>query len=185
LKLLQERKTPDGKSLLRAFQDEQRSKSVVTYTQVPENHSGVTQESESYNRNRNTKTERHGLKFDSKWEADCWDELLLLQKARIIFNLRRQKIFRFIKNGIEITHYRSDFTFDFIDRIFDEKSIPDVIADAKNPHNKGFQRWGMIVRCTRAWYQKEILVFLNKDFRDKDSVATDVKLAVYNLKEMK
>lgn len=36
------------------------------------------------------KTTRHGIKFDSKREADHWDRLLLLQRAGRICNLERQ-----------------------------------------------------------------------------------------------
>jgi hypothetical protein len=171
-----------GKTLLQLAREAQSVETVVSNAEAAKNSSRVTQSADteqpkaSYNRNRNKKCERHGLKFDSIYEADCWDELLLLQKLGIIFELERQKIYRFITNEIQITHYRCDFRF----KTKDGKLH---VADAKSPHSVRFQRWGLIKRCMRAYYGIWVIEFISKDSLNKDSVATDVKKLVYDLAE--
>ena len=73
------------------------------------------------------KTEFNGIKFDSKHERDRYVELLLLEKANVIRDLKTQVRFPLIaksKYGREIV-YVSDFTY-YQDGVL-------VVEDAKSP----------------------------------------------------
>lgn len=183
VKFLAERRDRNsGKTLLELARDTPSADTIALHKEDAEKRSRATQEQStelpeaSYNRNRNKRCVRHGLKFDSIWEADCWDELLLMQAAGYIIKLERQKKFIFEVNKIRITHYRADFWFT-------TKDGKVHVADAKNPHNVRAQRWSMLKRCMRAWYGIHVIEFINKDYRDKNSVSTDVKKIVYELVE--
>ena len=52
-----------------------------------------------------------GHKFDSRREADRYIELLLLERARIISNLRLQVPFPVEVNGHHICVWRADFVY--------------------------------------------------------------------------
>lgn len=49
-----------------------------------------------YRKYRNKKVERNGIVFDSKLEADFYDQLLQLEKEGLVSNIRRQVIFELI-----------------------------------------------------------------------------------------
>ncbi|QEL16774.1 DUF1064 domain-containing protein [Limnoglobus roseus] len=59
----------------------------------------------------NTRTCVDGIWFDSKLEAARWQELLLLQKAGEITDLRRQVPYRLDVNGFLICRLIVDFTY--------------------------------------------------------------------------
>lgn len=65
----------------------------------------------------NKKTTRHGVKFDSKAEANRYDELLLLERVGEISNLRRQPKyelqpkFKRGKKTIQAITYIADFEY--------------------------------------------------------------------------
>lgn len=58
-------------------------------------------------------TERDGIKFQSKGEADRWQELKLEQRAGVIKRLRRQVTFPLVVKGWPAYEegYRADFTY--------------------------------------------------------------------------
>lgn len=60
---------------------------------------------------RNKITEVDGIVFRSKGEAERWQELKLLQQAKEIWELKRQKKYVLIVNGLEVGTYTCDFCY--------------------------------------------------------------------------
>lgn len=54
---------------------------------------------------------RGGLRFDSQAEARRYDELVLLEKAGEIEDLKRQVRYRLEVNGVHVCDYVADFTY--------------------------------------------------------------------------
>ncbi|WP_079864822.1 DUF1064 domain-containing protein [Acinetobacter baumannii] len=86
---------------------------------------------------KNIKTKRHGIIFDSEKEANRYDELLLLERCKLITNIRRQVRFNLYKNPVTIyadgsskksTVYVADFVYT------DLKTGKDVIEDVKSEY---------------------------------------------------
>lgn len=90
-----------------------------------------------YRKYHNTKVFVNGIKFDSKLEAGRYRELLLLEKAGQIRNLRRQVEFElqpsFRKNGktIRKISYIADFVY--------EESGQTIIEDSKGCRTEIFK----------------------------------------------
>lgn len=82
------------------------------------------------NKYRNIKVEYQGMKFDSKKELRCWQELELRQKAGEIRSLNRQVRYDLIVNNKIIGSLTVDFTFE---ERCDHGAWAIVIADAKSP----------------------------------------------------
>lgn len=86
------------------------------------------------------KTARSGMEFDSRKEADRWDELRLLQRGRIIKDLERQVKFELIpaqndETGKVIERavtYIADFVYT------DAKTGEKVVEDAKGMRTKEY-----------------------------------------------
>ena len=76
--------------------------------------------------NQKTKT-IDGIEHDSKREAARWAELLMLQRAGEIYNLRRQVAFELIpkQEGERACNYIADFVY------VDNKTGKTVVEDAK------------------------------------------------------
>jgi hypothetical protein len=73
---------------------------------------------------RNVPTVIDGIRFDSKAEARRYQELELLQRAKVIRDLKRQVTFALYgKNGAPICRYRADFMY--------EESGKHVVEDVK------------------------------------------------------
>lgn len=91
----------------------------------------------------NTKTQRNGLIFDSKKEADRWDQLKLLERVGRIRNLRRKVKYRLEVNGVLICTYTPDSEY--------EEATPmgwaAVTEDVKGYPN---DRWPMKKRLMKA-----------------------------------
>ena len=68
---------------------------------------------------------RHGITFHSGLEADRYDELLLLQQANLISQLRRQVRYKLNVNGVYITSYIADFIY------FDKTLEIEIVEDVK------------------------------------------------------
>jgi len=60
---------------------------------------------------RNIKTVIDGIKFDSKKEANRYQELKLLQKAGDISDLKLQQSYTIIVGDVKVCRYISDFTY--------------------------------------------------------------------------
>src|SRR5258708_2708731 len=71
----------------------------------------------------NRKTVRGGLTFDSKKEADRWNELLMLEKAGEIIDLRRQVRYEIWFNNVKICDYVADATY--VDRAERDRVVED------------------------------------------------------------
>lgn len=82
------------------------------------------------------KTVRRGIKFDSKMEAEYYDQLLLLQRAGLITDLELQPSFTllesFKQNGRTVrgVKYKADFMFTELGRT--------VVVDVKGVKTKDF-----------------------------------------------
>lgn len=75
---------------------------------------------------RNVKTERDGIKFDSKKEADYYTELELKKKAGLIIDFKRQVRYQLKVNDDLICVYIADFE---IKHLGGRKEVVDVKSD--------------------------------------------------------
>ena len=57
------------------------------------------------------RTEAEGIVFASKREANRYRELRLLERARIITDLRLQPVYPLIVDGVTLGTYRADFAY--------------------------------------------------------------------------
>lgn len=93
-------------------------------------------ETEKRNKHGNVKTERKGVKFDSKHEAERYEQLLLLLDAKIITDLKLQETFT-VQNAyttpagerIRAITYKADFTYI-------NAAGQKIVEDAKSPHTR-------------------------------------------------
>ena len=60
---------------------------------------------------RAQRTDRHGLSFASKREADRYDDLLLMQRAGEITDLQVQPRYPLMVDSVKIGEYRADFSY--------------------------------------------------------------------------
>lgn len=65
----------------------------------------------SYSKYKAKRTELDGIKFASKHESECYATLRLLQRAKVISELRLQPKFPMRVNGVHVCEYRGDFAF--------------------------------------------------------------------------
>jgi len=63
------------------------------------------------NKYRAVKTEIDGQVFDSKREAMRWSELKMLERSKIISDLKRQVPYELRVNGVLICKYIADFVY--------------------------------------------------------------------------
>lgn len=91
-----------------------------------------------------------GIKFDSKAEGKRWCELVQLEKAGVIYNLRRQ-VWHELKsvNGAVACRYRSDFDY------FDTSTGEPVTEDVKGIETRDFR---LKAKLFRDQYGREIRV---------------------------
>lgn len=94
------------------------------------------------------KCEVDGIKFDSKKEARRYKELLILQLAGNIKDLKLQQSFSLLVNQIEVCRYVADFVY------FDNEKGKQVVEDVK-----GFKTRMYILKkkLMKAVYGIEIL----------------------------
>ena len=93
------------------------------------------------NKHRNIKTERKGVKFDSKHEAERFEQLLLMLDAGVIRELKLQETFT-LQNAyttpegkrIRAITYKADFTYI-------NSAGQKVVEDAKSPHTRTLQTY--------------------------------------------
>lgn len=88
------------------------------------------------------RTERDGITFDSKREAEVYGELQLLEKAGRISGFERQRKFELIVNGEIIGTYRADFAF--IDHDQDGRLR---VIDVKGVITRDFRRVKKIIKA--------------------------------------
>lgn len=65
----------------------------------------------AYNKYKNRKFVYDGMKFDSRGEANRWQELTLLAAANIIHQLVRQVRIPIEVNGVKVCDYIADFAY--------------------------------------------------------------------------
>lgn len=98
----------------------------------------------------NIRTVRHGITFDSKHEADVYDELSLLQLGGFVRNLQRQVSFPLEVKGKIIQRWRCDFVYwetenpNSADAVYTWR-----VADAKSEHTANLSAW----KRTRALFE--------------------------------
>jgi hypothetical protein len=97
------------------------------------------------------RTERDGITFDSKREAEVYGELRLLEKAGRISGFERQRKFELIVNGEIIGTYRADFAF--IDHDQDGRLR---VIDVKGVITRDFRR---VKKIIKAIYNIEVEVW--------------------------
>lgn len=90
-----------------------------------------------------------GVKFDSKKESKRWLELNLLQKAKVINSLERQKKFKLDVNGQLICTYIADFTYG--------ENGQFIVEDVKSPASKKLPVYRLKKKLMFACYGIEIL----------------------------
>jgi hypothetical protein len=88
------------------------------------------------------RTERDGITFDSKREAEVYGELKLLEKAGRISGFERQRKFNLIVNGEIIGSFRADFAF--IDHDQDGRFR---VVDVKGVVTRDFRRVQKIIKA--------------------------------------
>lgn len=96
----------------------------------------------------NIRTVRRGITFDSKHEADVYDDLLLREKAGEIRYLQRQVSFPLEVKGNRIQRWRCDFWYWEYDSGA-EALWNIVVADAKSEHTANLSAW----KRTRALFE--------------------------------
>lgn len=101
----------------------------------------------------NIKVEYDGMKFDSKKELKCWQELKLREKAGEIYRLKRQVPFDLIVHGKKIGKFTADFVWE---EKCDCPPLPDafveIVADAKSPATRKETAYRLRKRIFEAQY---------------------------------
>jgi hypothetical protein len=92
---------------------------------------------------------RNGITFDSRPEADRWDELVAERAAGRITNLTRQVVIRVVINGVFVFRYTADFQY-----MRDGKR---VVEDVKSPYTAKFREWKRTRKIIKALYNLDIV----------------------------
>lgn len=94
-------------------------------------------------------TEVDGITFPSKAEAQRWNELRLLEKAKVITDLIRQPRYPLLVNGVLIAEYRADFQY---------REKGELITEER----KGFEtpEWKLKHKLFRACYPDKKLIVI-------------------------
>lgn len=99
------------------------------------------------NKYQNRTTVRDGKSFDSKKEAERYQELRFLQQANLIRNLRCQVPFDMTVNGRRVCRYIADFVYE------DVETSSTIVEDVKG-YRKGcaYQTFRIKARLLEACY---------------------------------
>ena len=88
----------------------------------------------------NTKVEVEGILFDSKWEARCWADLLLRQRAGDIGHLERQvRVPLLAINGQIVCHMILDFRWRELDGTVVWADSKGFVTESWNIKRKWFE----------------------------------------------
>ena len=79
-----------------------------------------------YNKYNAKKTQFMGFKFDSKWEAERYGQLVMLQRANHIRDLKTQVRFDIVINEQKVCTYVADFTYYEINQDGSEEFIVEI-----------------------------------------------------------
>lgn len=102
----------------------------------------------SFKKYRNSPCVVGGIRFDSKKEASRYQDLLLLEQAGEIADLRRQVRYTFEHGGVKIASYTADFVY------LDTRAQTTVVEDCK-----GFrtQVYKLKKKLLKAFYGIEVV----------------------------
>lgn len=113
---------------------------------------------------RNTPTVVDGIRFDSKHEAKCWQDLKFREHAGQIRNLQRQVSFPLMVNGKKVQTYRCDFWYweirELRDPMKDTTFIMPIlrVADAKSAHTANLPAWKRTKLLFESLYGIEVTI---------------------------
>ena len=88
-----------------------------------------------YNKYNAKKTQFMGFKFDSKWEAERYGQLVSMERAGVIEDLERQVSFNIMINDEKICRYIADYTYI---KINEDVSREKIVEDAKGVQTTDF-----------------------------------------------
>ena len=83
------------------------------------------------------KTEFMGIKFDSKWEAERYGQLVAMERAGIVRNLERQVRYNILVNEQKICQYVADFVYE--QTKLDSDEYEQIVEDAKGVETPEFK----------------------------------------------
>lgn len=83
------------------------------------------------------KTVFMGIKFDSKWEAERYGQLVAMERAGAIRNLERQVRYNIQVNNQKICQYVADFVYE--DLGIDGETPVKIVEDAKGVETPEFK----------------------------------------------
>jgi len=89
-----------------------------------------------YNKYNAKKTEFMGFKFDSKWEAERYGQLVSMQMAGVVQDLERQVKFDIIINDVKICRYVADFVYTLV---HEDGKREKIVEDAKGVQTTDFK----------------------------------------------
>jgi len=89
-----------------------------------------------YNKYNAKKTEFMGFKFDSKWEAERYGQLVSMQMAGVVQDLERQVKFDIIINDVKICKYVADFVYTLV---HEDGKKEKIVEDAKGVQTTDFK----------------------------------------------
>lgn len=94
------------------------------------------------------RTERDGIWFDSKKEADRYSQLKILERTGEIRNLTLQPVFPIVVNGKKVCNYRADFSY------YRMKKAESIVEDCKGIKTPVYR---LKKKLFEALYEKQIL----------------------------
>ena len=77
-----------------------------------------------------------GFKFDSKWEAERYGQLVSMQMAGVVQDLERQVKFDIIINDVKICKYVADFVYTLV---HEDGKKEKIVEDAKGVQTTDFK----------------------------------------------
>ena len=88
-----------------------------------------------YNKYNAKKTQFMVFKYDSKWEAERYGQLVSMERAGVIEDLERQVSFNIMINDEKICRYIADYTYI---KINEDGSKEKIVEDAKGVQTTDF-----------------------------------------------
>ena len=82
------------------------------------------------------KTIVDNIKFDSKWEAERYGQLVSMQMAGVVEDLERQVKFDIIINDVKICRYVADFVYTLV---HEDGKKEKIVEDAKGVQTTDFK----------------------------------------------
>ena len=89
-----------------------------------------------YNKYNAKKTEFMGYKFDSRWEAERYGQLLSMELAGVVKDLQRQVKYEIVINDQKICRYVADFVYILV---HEDGSEEKIVEDAKGIETTDFK----------------------------------------------